>query len=326
MAKMPWLKLYTEIRTDPKMQALSDLEFRTWINMMCLSAESKVRGVICIDTGLAYPVEGIARALYIGTDELTSCLNTFKKLRMIDVDQDGIITLTNFIIRQYDKPSDMPEEVAKRARKHQAKKGNAEIPPLKHQSNAKITLIKREENALEEDREKEGDIEKELDTNTIIITAREEIELPSSESWDIVPEKEQSVLDLEDIDPKIEENVHKDIGTEAVNWAQKKWGRPITSGEVEVIIAWCDDFLALGSPEPDAVVIEALKQCDAAGPEKRNQKYLTGILTKWHAAGILTVDHVLTREAEHKSQKEHKPGHKRPDNKASPSKYEKFYL
>jgi DnaD/phage-associated family protein len=239
---------------------------------------------------------------------------------MIDVDQDGIITLTNFIVRQYDKPSDMPEEVAKRARKHQAKKSNTEITPPKHQPNAEITPIKREENALEED------IEKELDTNTIIITAREEIELPSSESWDIVLEKEQSVLDLEDIEPRIEENVHKDTGTKAVDWAQKKWGRPISSWEAEGITAWCDDFLAAGSPEPDAVVIEALKQCDSAGPEKRNKNYLTGILTKWQAAGILTVDQVLTREAEHKSQKEHKPGHKRPDNKASPSKYEKFYL
>jgi DnaD/phage-associated family protein len=326
MAKMPWLKLYTEIRTDPKMQALNDLEFRTWINIMCLSAESKVRGVICIDIGLAYPVEGIARALCINTDELTSCLNTFKKLRMVDVDQDGIITLTNFDARQYDKPSDKPEEVAKRARKCQAKKSNTEITPTKRQFNAEITPIERMKNALEEDREKEGDGDKELDTNIIIIPAREEVELPEAEFGETVPKISLVEPNSKVIVPENGVIVHMDIGTRAVNWAQKKWGRMISPGEAEDIIAWCDDFLSRGSPDPDAVVIEALNECDAAGPDKRNRKYLGGVLTKWQEARVLTVDDVVAREIEHKSQKEHNRGKRDPVNKASPGKYDKFYL
>lgn len=121
MGKMPWLKLYTEIRTDPKMQALSDAEFRVWINLLCLAAESKVRGVICIDQGIPYPDEALARAMYTDPDTLKGALAKFIKLRMVEIDDDGIIYLINFDARQYDKPSDRPEAVAERVRRHRAK-------------------------------------------------------------------------------------------------------------------------------------------------------------------------------------------------------------
>lgn len=313
MAKMPWLKLYTEIRTDPKMQSLSDLEFRTWINIMCLSAESKVRGVICIDIGLAYPIEGIARALSISTDELTSCLNVFKKLRMIDVDQDGIITLINFDARQYDKPSDSPEEVKKRVTKHRAKKNNANVTPLK-----------REENAIEEDREKEGDVDKELVINNDNNNARE--------GENVTKPIETDSLDLTaDLDI-LPDDRSMAIGTIAVNWAEKNWGRMIPKGESDSILAWCDDFASRGSPEPDAVVIEGLRCCLKADVRKMN--YLDRALTDWSEAGLLTVDQVLARDAEHrsKSQKDHKRN-KDPANmpinlvpKKDPNRYDNFYL
>lgn len=126
MGKMPWLKLYTEIRTDPKMQALSDAEFRVWINLLCLAAESKVRGVICIDQGVPYPDEALARAMYTDPDTLKGALAKFIKLRMVEIDDDGIIYLINFDARQYDKPSDRPEAVRDRVRKHREKKKTAD--------------------------------------------------------------------------------------------------------------------------------------------------------------------------------------------------------
>lgn len=316
MPKMPWLKLYTEIRTDPKMQALSDLEFRTWVNILCLSAESKVRGVICIEEGLAYPINGLARTLFISTEELTACLTKFQRLRMIDMDQNGIISVIHFDDRQYEKPSDKPEEVAKRARKYREKK-----------SNAKVTPLKREDNAIEEDEEKEGDIDKDLDSNIITITAREENEQSVHENEETVPKIEQVVPDLAASVRKPEENRPMDVGTRAVTWAEKKWGRMLSPGEAEDIIAWCDEFASRGSPDPDSVVIEALNECDAGGSDKRNRKYLGGILARWRDAGILTIDHILMREAERKSQKEHKRNDIPTGTpRVPPNKYENFYL
>lgn len=117
------------------------------------------------------------------------------------------------------------------------------------------------------------------------------------------------------------------VGTESINWAEKNWGRMLSPGESRDIISWCDEFVTRGCQEPDAVISEALKQCDYAGV--RNIKYLKAILTDWREAGVLTVAQVEAREAERsKSQKDHKrnkdPGDK--PSKTPTTKYDNFYL
>lgn len=319
MAKMPWLKLYTEIRTDPKMQALSDLEFRTWVNILCLSAESKVRGIICIEDGLAYPIEGLARTLFISTDELTSCLNKFQKLRMIDVGLDETIAITHFDDRQYEKPSDKPEEVAKRVGKHRERKSNPNVTP-----------VKREENAIEEEGDIDKKLDKELDTdNNNNNNAREEIEITVNDSEEPVTETMVTVNELSEILSKANKTVSMAIGTQSINWAEKSWGRMLSPGEAGEITTACDEFSTRGSPEPDAVVLEAIKQCDLAGV--RNMKYFKAVIADWRENGVLTVANVEAREAERKNQKDHKrnkdPGDKPPrPPKPSSNKYDKFYL
>jgi len=44
-------------------------------------------------------------------------LARFERLRMIERDSDGSITISNFLTRQYDKPSDAPAQTARRKRK-----------------------------------------------------------------------------------------------------------------------------------------------------------------------------------------------------------------
>jgi len=158
--------------------------------------------------------------------------------------------------------------------------------------------------------------------------AREEIELTVNDSEENVSKTAETANELGKNVSKTGESRSMDIGTRAVNWAEKNWGRIISPGEAEDIIVWCDEFSSRGSPDPDGVVIEALNECDAAGPDKRNRKYLKGILIKWQETGVLTVDHAKARNAEHKinSQKVHKrnkdPGDKTPE----PGKYDAFYL
>lgn len=154
--------------------------------------------------------------------------------------------------------------------------------------------------------------------------AREEIEINVSESEETVSKTGQAVTELSGIVSKTEDNHSMAIGTRAVDWAQKKWGRLISPGESEAIIAWCDEFSTRGSPDADAVVIEALKQCDNASV--RNKFYLSTVLTDWREAGVLTVDHVLARDAERKKdyKRNKDPGDKAP---MPPSgKYDNFYL
>lgn len=307
MPKMPWLKLHTEIRTDPKMQALSDLEFRTWINILCLSAESKVRGVICIEEGLAYPIVGLARTLFITVNELTSCLNKFQELRMIDVNPDGIITVTHFDDRQYDKPSDKPEEVAKRVRKHRMDKGNA-----------KVTPIKREKNAIEED--KEVDKERNINDDDDNAYAREEIKNRALETNQEEPKNpvlalgvkavEDDLQHLSDVpslliasDSNTEEpkNPICALGSRAIAYAECNFGRFLSPTETHGISEFCMEFATRASPDPDAVVIEALKRC--IENDQRKMSYLRGILVDWLDHGVNDLSHISKRDKEWAAQK-----------------------
>jgi len=46
MAKMPWLKLYTEIMDDPKLATWSGDQFRVFIMLLCLAREAEEPGFI----------------------------------------------------------------------------------------------------------------------------------------------------------------------------------------------------------------------------------------------------------------------------------------
>ena len=149
----------------------------------------------------------------------------------------------------------------------------------------------------------------------------------NTDEGDVILETSEPV-DLT-IDLEILPNKPLVMGTKAVNWAMKHWGRMISPGESVGIIAWCDEFSTRGSPDANAVVIEALKQCDNASV--RNMKYLKAVLTDWREDGVLTMDHIEAREIEHKSQKGHKCNKDSGDKpiglpKTPSSKYDKFYL
>lgn len=171
MANMPWLKLYTEIRTDPKMLALTDTEFRVWIGMLCLASESKDRGVICIAAGIAYPQDALARALFVDAQSLTAALAKYEALRMVDVDDTGIISISHFMERQYDKLSDRPEAVSERVQKHRSAKKMAEMAKASDEvaatcdgvapsmGNADETPMKRPNNATDIDIDSDSETE-----------------------------------------------------------------------------------------------------------------------------------------------------------------------
>ncbi|MDQ7095965.1 DnaD domain protein [Desulfosporosinus sp. PR] len=157
--------------------------------------------------------------------------------------------------------------------------------------------------------------------------AREENKASVTETKETVSETLQDVSDLGETVSKTEESGPMDLGTRAFNWAEKNWGRTIPPGEANNILAWCDEFSSRGSPDPDALVIEALKRCLDA--DARNANYLNAVLRDWDEHGVLTVGQIESREAERKSQKSHKrnkdPGDKPPEPPKS-GKYDNFYL
>jgi hypothetical protein len=136
---MEWLRLYSEARTDRKLQSLNDGQFRIWFNLLCFMGEQPHRGVV-----VGYDRELLAVEVAGGdTDLLNETLDRLMKLRIVRIDGDDV-TLLNFEKRQYDKPSDHPERVAARVRKHREKKRNADVTPC---------------NALDTDSERDTDTE-----------------------------------------------------------------------------------------------------------------------------------------------------------------------
>lgn len=117
---MPWFRLFSEARNDAKLRALADDEHRVWFNLLCLSGESEDRGTVCID-GFVLAVE------VSGGDEdlLARTLDKLTTLRVVGRDEQGRLYFVHFRERQYDKPSDTPERVAERVRKHRSAKKDA---------------------------------------------------------------------------------------------------------------------------------------------------------------------------------------------------------
>ncbi len=122
---MKWFRLYTEARNDAKLRSLSDAQFRVWFNLLCFASEQKEnRGIIA-----GYNEELLAvEVAECDVELLRETLGNLEQLRIIEKDGD-IITFVNFSKRQYDKPSDRPEEVRKRVQRHRRQINKAQVTP-----------------------------------------------------------------------------------------------------------------------------------------------------------------------------------------------------
>ncbi len=135
---MEWFRLYSEIKDDPKMLALTDGEFRLWINLLAMASESSERGVIA-----SCPLDGLAKSLHTSKQFLQKSLRKFESsfLNIVKVRDDGAIVITNFCKRQ--PASDSSTE---RVRKHRNEK-------TKRYETVTETLQEQECNALDKIRE-----------------------------------------------------------------------------------------------------------------------------------------------------------------------------
>src|SRR5262245_16224859 len=99
-----WLRLYTDILNDPKVQRLSGDEFKGWINILALAKEHG---------GLIPPLEDVAFRLRTTEEEATRLVEVLVKRGLLDT--DGANTAPhNWHVRQFE--SDNSTERVKRFR------------------------------------------------------------------------------------------------------------------------------------------------------------------------------------------------------------------
>lgn len=117
MSGMPWFRMYFEARKDAKLRTLSDDEFRVWFNLLCMAAENEdERGTVDCSNPFLLAIE------VAGGDEqlLERTCHALSRLEIL-VQRDSAYVFVRWAVRQYDKPSDVPERTRERKQRSRAK-------------------------------------------------------------------------------------------------------------------------------------------------------------------------------------------------------------
>lgn len=131
MAKQrPWIRLYTEVPNDPKVQRLPAELFKFWINCLCLAGSNH---------GTLPPDEDVAFILRISTDRVTSFISKLVEAGLIDWLDDTCYFPHNWNSRQFN--NDVSTGRVRDYRKRVKKAGMAVGGYLVHREN----LSKRDE-------------------------------------------------------------------------------------------------------------------------------------------------------------------------------------
>lgn len=123
MARLPWIRLFTEARNDRKLDRLTDREFRIWFKLLCLASEEEPRGVFDLSDPMALAIE-VSKA---NENHLVSAVEKMKTVRLIDLD-GSYGYFPAFADRQYaagGNPSEAPDARNERSRRFRAAKRDA---------------------------------------------------------------------------------------------------------------------------------------------------------------------------------------------------------
>lgn len=129
-----WFKLHHDMPDDIKLRRFTIQEKWAWVTLLCLASKSSTRGII-----------------YADDDDISdycefNCTQDWLYYRdkliakgMLEINQDGNISILHWEDRQYDKPSDRPEAVRERVARSRAKKKEEKDKREESQSNAQVT-------------------------------------------------------------------------------------------------------------------------------------------------------------------------------------------
>jgi hypothetical protein len=78
--------MYSEARTDRKLDLLTDEEFRIWFNLLCMASESDTRGTLTFDG-----MDGLAIEVSRGdVESLRKTMSRLVTLKMCHVTRDSV--------------------------------------------------------------------------------------------------------------------------------------------------------------------------------------------------------------------------------------------
>jgi len=93
---MKWFRLWVDILDDHKIAQLNDYEHRVFIDLMALTSEQDA-----INGRLTWDLTAINRRLRRRYDHLKRSVETFQRVGLVIISDEGFVTITNWNKRQY---------------------------------------------------------------------------------------------------------------------------------------------------------------------------------------------------------------------------------
>ena len=115
-----WLRLYTEILNDPKVQRLPGDVFKTWVNLLCIAKEAD-------HDGRLPSVDDVAFKLRLSTEALLPVLNNLLAADLIR-EEGGAYLIHGWDRRQYASDSD-PTALDRKRRQRALQKSQRDVTP-----------------------------------------------------------------------------------------------------------------------------------------------------------------------------------------------------
>lgn len=107
----------------------------------------------------------------------------------------------------------------------------------------------------------------------------------------------------------------RSCGPKTLDFIEKKWARTIGQIHRDELFQRVDELSIRGSPDPDALAIEAVIRAESNGV--RTVPYIVGILDDWISKGLMNLDQVKEDDERHKQQAKKKGEKARDQNRGS---------
>lgn len=165
MSNVKWIKLSTQMFEDEKIRLIesmpeADTILIVWVKLLSQAGRANANGYIYLSETIPYTDEMLATIFNRPLPTVRMALEVFQQFGMIDIDSDNFISITNWDKHQSIEGLDkIREQTRLRVEKHREKKrlttGNNDVTL---QGNGIVT-DKEEELELEEDKERDKEIE-----------------------------------------------------------------------------------------------------------------------------------------------------------------------
>lgn len=161
MGEVLWIKFYIDMFDKWKIKKIRRLPsgndiLLIWVMLLAMAGKCNARGMIYITESTPFTEEDLAEELKFEVNTIRLALQVFVQYNMISIADDGVIFVVGWEEHQStDKLAQIREQTRKRVAKCREKKLLSECNAT---SNVTVTLG----NAVEEEREEEGDLEEEF--------------------------------------------------------------------------------------------------------------------------------------------------------------------